>query len=165
MHHTDAVLVPWEHRPPIRSLKASRSSAVLLSSPQVTPIRLLSLSRSLLQVFLGLPLFLDPWGFHESATLVMQSSGFLRVWPIHLHFLILMSSFTGVWCVLSHSSVLLITSGQCTRSIFRRHELMKDWTLLIFCYIAYSISLRDYRIWSFAHICCFILYWQLWNPF
>ena len=43
----------------------------------------------LLQLFLGLPLFLLPWGFHSTAAFDISPSSFLNVWPIHLNFLFL----------------------------------------------------------------------------
>ena len=35
----------------------------------------------------GLPLLLLPWGFHSMAIRVVLFGAFLRVWPIHFHFL------------------------------------------------------------------------------
>ena len=61
---------------------------------------------------LGLPTFLRPWGFNVKAGLEILPSGFLRVWPIHLHFLSVMSSCTGRCFVLLHNSWLEILSGQ-----------------------------------------------------
>ena len=111
-------------------LKASRSSASLHISPQDKPIFAVSFSRSRLQVFLGLPFFLLPWGFHVSACRAMLS-GLLSVCPTHFHFLIVMSSFIGVCLVCSHNAVLLISSGQKIFRIFLKHVLMKLWSFLI----------------------------------
>ena len=60
-----------------------------------------SLMTDLLQLFLGLPLFLFPWGFHSRAAFDISPSSFLNVWPIHLNFLFLISRF------ISSSSVTL----------------------------------------------------------
>jgi hypothetical protein len=58
-----------------------------------------SLITDLLQLFLGLPLFLLPWGFHSRAAFGISPSSFLNVWPIHLNFLFLISRFIFAWSV------------------------------------------------------------------
>ena len=118
-------------RPRITPLKATRSWESWDTSPHENPISLVSLSTSLLQVFLGLPFFLFPCGFHVRACLVMLSFGFLRVWPIHFHFLIFMSSSIGLWLVLRHNSSFVILSGQWIWRIFLRQEFTNVCTLLI----------------------------------
>ena len=64
------------------------SAAKNLSSFQLLPA---SLMTDLLQLFLGLPLFLHPWGFHSRAAFDISPSSFLNVWPIHLNFLCLIA--------------------------------------------------------------------------
>jgi hypothetical protein len=53
------------------------------------------------QLFLGLPLFLEPCGFHIRAALQVYRSLFLNVWPIHpnLRRLILIFMFSWLVCV------------------------------------------------------------------
>ena len=83
------------------------SFATIFNSPQVFP----TCERSLLQVFFGLPLFLFPWGFHSRAWRVTLVFFFLNVWPIHLHFLVVMVCMTGSFLVIFHRFLLLIFSG------------------------------------------------------
>ena len=54
------------------------SAAKNLSSFQLLPASLIT---NLLQLFLGLPLFLFPWGFQSRATFGISPSSFLNVWP------------------------------------------------------------------------------------
>lgn len=51
------------------------------------PVFMSTVIISLLRVFLGLSWFLFPWGYHVSACLAVLESGYLNVWPIHLHLL------------------------------------------------------------------------------
>jgi hypothetical protein len=55
----------------------------------------ISAVRSLLQLFLGLPSLLLPWGFHWRACLVMLSLSFYSVFPSHCH--LFLSSCWGCW--------------------------------------------------------------------
>ena len=73
----------------------------------------ISAIKSLLQIFLGIPLSRFPWGFHCRACLVMLCFGFLSVCPIHLHFLLLNSSSTGGWLVFCQSSSHAIWCWGC----------------------------------------------------
>ena len=66
------------------------SAAKNLSSFQLLPASLIT---DLLQLFLGLPLFLFPWGFQSRAAFGISPSSFLNVRPIRLHFLFLISTF------------------------------------------------------------------------
>ena len=88
------------------------SWTVLSRCPQLRPIFLTFASRSRCHVFLGLPLFLLPLGFHLSAYLVILLLGFLSGWPIHLHILFLISSSAGIWLFLCPRSELLMVLGQ-----------------------------------------------------
>ena len=116
-----------------QSLQLSRAVPTLLVSassslPQLCPLILVSASSSLLQVILGRPLFLLPWGFHMRACLTMLDVGFLRVWPIHLHLRWRISSSTGSCCVRCQRSSLVMTLGQRIRRIVRRHVFIKAWS-------------------------------------
>ena len=84
------------------------SAAKNLSSFQLLPA---SLIPDLLQLFLGLPLFLFPWGFQSSAAVGISPSSFLNVWPIHLNFLFLISIFISSCPVTYHMSLLEIIFG------------------------------------------------------
>ena len=66
------------------------SAAKNLSSFQLLPASLIT---DLIQLFLGFPLFLFPWGFQNRAAFDISPSSFLNVWPIHLNFLFLISKF------------------------------------------------------------------------
>jgi len=75
------------------------SAARNLSSFQLLPT---SLMTDLLQLFLGLPLFLLPSGFHSRAAFGISPSSFHSVWPVHLSFLFLISKFISSWPVTLH---------------------------------------------------------------
>ena len=98
------------------------SAAKNLSSFQLLPT---SLMTDLLQLFLGLPLFLLPWGFHSRAAFDISPFSFLNVWPIHLNFLFLISRFISSWSVTLHKSLLEIMFGQHILKIYLRHRLTK----------------------------------------
>jgi len=98
------------------------SAARNLSSFQLLPT---SLMTDLLQLFLGLPLFLLPWGFHSRAAFGIFPSSFLSVWPIHLSFLFLISKFISSWPVTLHKSLLKMTFGHHILKMYLRHLLTK----------------------------------------
>ena len=52
-----------------------------------------------------------PYGFHLRACLVMLFCGFLSVWPIHAHFLILKCVFMGSWFALCQRFSFLTLSN------------------------------------------------------
>ena len=93
------------------------SAAKNLSSFQLLPTSLIT---HLLQLFLGLPLFLFPWGFQSRAAFGISPSSFLNVWPIYLHFLFLISKFISSCPVTFHTSLLEIIFG---------HHILKAPTL------------------------------------
>ena len=102
------------------------SAAKNLSSFQLLPA---SLMTDLLQLFLGLPLFLLPWGFHNRAAFDISPSSFLNVWPIHLNFLFLISRFISSWSVTVHKSLLEIMFGHHILKMYLRHRLTKTCIL------------------------------------
>ena len=77
----------------------------------------------LLQLFLGLPLFLLPWGFHSRAAFGISPSSFLSVWPICLSFLFLISKCISSWPVTLHKSLLEMTFDHHNLKMYRRHLL------------------------------------------
>ena len=83
----------------------------------------------LLQLFLGLPLFLLPWGFHSRATFNISPSSFLNVWAIHLNFIFLISRFISSWSVALHKSLLEIMFGHHILKIYLRHRLTRTCIL------------------------------------
>ena len=96
------------------------SAAKNLSSFQFLPA---SLMTNLLQLFLGLPLFLFPWGFHSRAAFDISPSSFLNVWPIHLNFLFLISRFISSWSVTLPKSLLEVMFCHHILKIYLRHQL------------------------------------------
>jgi len=102
------------------------SAAKNLSSFQLLPA---SLMTDLLQLFLGLPLFLFPWGFHSRAAFDISPSSFLNVWRIHLNFLFLISRFISSRSVTLHKSLLEIMFGHHILKIYLRHRLTKTCIL------------------------------------
>ena len=81
------------------------SAAKNLSSFKLLPASLIT---DLLQLFLGLPLFLFPWEFQSRAAFGISPSSFLNVWPIRLNFLFLVSTFISYCPVTFHRSLLEI---------------------------------------------------------
>jgi hypothetical protein len=94
------------------------SAAKNLSSFQLLPASLIT---DLLQLFLGIPLFLFPWGFQSRAAFVNFPSSFLNVWPIHLNFLFLVSKFIPYCPVTFRRSLLEIIFGYHILDIYLRH--------------------------------------------
>jgi hypothetical protein len=84
------------------------SSAKNHSSFQLLPASFIT---DLLQLFLGLPLFLFPWGFQSRAAFGISPSSFLNVWPIHLNFLFLISKFISSCPVIFNRSLLEIRTS------------------------------------------------------
>ena len=77
------------------------------------------------QLFLGLPLFLFPWGFQSRAAFGISPSSFLNVWPIHLNFLFHISKFISSCPVTFHRSLLEIIFGHHILNIYLRHLFTK----------------------------------------
>ena len=128
------------HRPLTRVLQAFRSCASLSNCPQDWPVLLTSASRSLRQLFLGRPLFLFPWGFHERDCLVVLEAGFRSVCPSHLHRLWMISWSAGCWFVRLWSSSLLMMSGQRICRMRRRHVLMNVWIFFVMVTVVLHVS-------------------------
>jgi len=102
------------------------SAAKNLGSFQLLPA---SLFTDLLQLFLGLPLFLFPWGFQSSAAFGISPSSFLNVWPIQLNFLFRISTFRSSCLVNFHRSLLEIIFGHQILNINLRHLLTEVCSL------------------------------------
>lgn len=71
-------------------------------------------------VCFGRPTFRFSCGFQSRACLVTLETGFRSVWPIHPHFLFLMSISIGACLVLSHSWSLETTFGHLILRIYLR---------------------------------------------
>jgi len=113
------------------------SAAKNLSSFQLLTA---SLFTNLLQLFLGLPLFLFPWGFQNSALFGISPSYFLNVWPIHLHFLFLISTFISFFLVTFHKSLLEIIFGHHILNIHLRHQFTKVCILRWISFVTSQVS-------------------------
>ena len=94
------------------------SAAKNLSSFQLLPASLIT---DLLQLFLGLPLFLFPRGFQSRAAFGISQSSFLNVWPIQINFLFLISKYISSCSVTFHRSLLEIIFGHHILNIYLRH--------------------------------------------
>ena len=124
-----------EHRATSVCLHLLRSLAHLLADSQV---RLLDLSSSIVlhrHVCFGCLRFFFPCmhRFHSKAWRVTFNVSFLRMCPIHCHFLLRIGIFIGFWLVLFHSSefgTLLVHLN--LRSCYR-HLLRKVWTFFVLC--------------------------------
>jgi hypothetical protein len=117
-----------------------------------------SLVTDLLQLVLGFPLFLLPWGFHSRAAFGTSPSSFLNVWPIHLNFLFLISKFISSWPVALHNSLLEIIFGHHILRIYLRHGLQK------------FVSYVEFHLWqAMFHIRTKVLishrHWKSWSQF
>ena len=127
--HFTYILMPLdslgEHRAATTLLQQTRFWEVLLSSVHFTPAAFTSASTLLRQVCFGWPTFHFPCGFQARACLVMFDAGLHSVWPIHPHFLLLMSVSIKACLVLSHSCSLETTSGHLVLRMLRRHLLVK----------------------------------------
>ena len=110
--------------------------AVLYRSLQLRQPSDISASTLLLQLFLGRPCFLFPWGFHFRACRVMSLVGFLRVWPIQLHFLFRISTSMGSWLVLSQWSTLLTLTLHQMCKMLLRHVLVNVCSLCVVCFVS-----------------------------
>ena len=84
-----------------------------------------SLVTDLLQLVLGLPLFLLPWGFHSRAAFGTSPSSFLNLWLIYLNFLLLISKFISSWPVALHKSLLEIIFSHHILRTYLRHRFAK----------------------------------------
>jgi len=93
------------------------SAAKNLSSFQLLPASLIT---DLLQLFLGLLLFLFPWGFQSRAAFGISPSLFLNVSPIHLNFLFLISKFISSCPITFHRSLLEKIFGHHILNIYLR---------------------------------------------
>jgi len=115
------------------------------SSFQLLPT---SLMTDLLQLFLGLPLFLLPWGFQSRAAFGISPSSFLSVWPIHLSFLFLISKFISFWPVTLHQSLLEMTFGHHILKMYLRHLLTKvrilRWIPLVTSHVSHPYKSTDF---------------------
>ena len=94
----------------------------------------------LLQLLLGHPLFLLPWGFHDKACLVVQETGFLRVCPIHLHLLLIISVSILSCPVLLQISSFVVLSCHLVFRILLKQLLMNVWILLIIPLVVRQVS-------------------------
>jgi len=108
------------------------SAAKNLSSFQLLPASLIT---DLLQLFLGLPLFLFPWGFQSKAAFGISPSSFLNVWSIHLNFVFLISTFISSCPVTFHRSLLEIIFGHHILNIYLKTSIHKGlyFTLNFLC--------------------------------
>ena len=99
-----------------------------------------SLVTNFLQLILGLPLFLLPWGFHIRAAFDISPSSFLNVWPIHLNSLFLISKFISSWPVVLHKSLLDIIFGHHNLRIYLRHRFTKFCILRRISFVTSHVS-------------------------
>ena len=135
------------------------SAAKNSSSFQLLPT---SLVIELLQLVLGLPLFLFPWEFHSRAAFGTYPSSFLNVWPIHLNFLFLISKFISSWPVALHKSLLEIIFGHHILRIYLRHRFTKVCILRRISWIHFTIQ-KEGRIVELQTVLPFRGFKRVWN--
>ena len=129
-----------EHRPQTNNFQPRLSWAILESSPHECPIFAISFSTHLLQVSLGLFCPRFPCGFHFRECLEILAVDFLKVWPIHRHLLLLISTSIGTWLALSQRSSFLTLSIHLTTRIVLMHRFTKVWSFLITVAVAFQVS-------------------------
>jgi len=93
------------------------SAAKNLSSFQLLPA---SLFTDLLQLFLGLPVFLFPWGFQSSALFGISPSSFINVWPSHLNLLFLIYLGKLSFCILISEKSVTVDNPTTLLTVSRR---------------------------------------------
>jgi hypothetical protein len=113
-----------EHRAPMKLLHLFLCFAKALTFLQVFPISVISSCVVLLQVFLGRPLLLVPWGFQSNTSFSIAPAGFLKVCPIHLHFLFLIWMSIGSCFVISHRELFHIVPGHLMFKICLGHHFI-----------------------------------------
>ena len=113
------------------------SAAKNLGSFQLLPASLIT---DLLQLFLGLPLFLFPWGFQNNALFGISLSSFLNVWPIHLNFLFLIYTFMSSYLVTFHRYLLEIIFGHHILNIYLRNLFTKVCILRWMFFVTSQVS-------------------------
>ena len=122
----------------------------LSAAKKLIPFQLLpaSLVTDLLQLFLGLPLFLLPWEFHSRTAFDISSSSSLNVWPIHQNFIFLISRFMSSWSVNIHKSLLGKMVGHHILKMYLRHRLTKICILrrisLVTTYVSHPYKSTDF---------------------
>jgi hypothetical protein len=104
------------------------------------PISASSFSTVRCSMFLALPLFLFPGGFHSSACRVISLLGPCHVCPIHFHFLILIVFSVVSWFVISHSLSLLILFGHHIFIILCKHLFTKTCNFCINFLFIFHVS-------------------------
>jgi hypothetical protein len=100
-----------EHRAPVKLLQFFLWFAKALTSLQVFPIWVISSSIVPLQVFLGRPLFLASRNFQSNTSFSIAPPGFLKVCPIHLHYLFLIWMSISSCFAISHRELFDIVSA------------------------------------------------------
>ena len=98
---------------------------ILFCPAHVLPVVFASVSILLHQVCLSRPSFRFPSWFHSIACLVTLEAGSRRIWPIHLHFLFLISKSIWTCLVLFQRCSLKMTSGHLMFKMFPRPLLIK----------------------------------------
>ena len=104
------------------------------------PICRSTCSADLPQLFFGLPRT-KPWGFQKSGCLIMFLYGFLSVWPIHLHFLLLIwvVIFSYSWVFASGSSLLMVFDHRTPRML-RGQRFVKAWIFGEIFFVTLQVS-------------------------
>ena len=134
-------------RPSDTEHQRTRLWAFLLMFVHVIPSFLISVSVSLLQLFLGRPPFLLPCGFHVRACRVMLTSSILpqgTVCPIQLQFCLTICFPTGSQSALCHYFSLGTLSNHQILNMVRKHQLTKVWIFCWFFLVVRQVS-QPYR--------------------
>ena len=104
------------------------------------PTSFISLSMHLLHVSRGLPLPLEPCGFHWRACRVKLFLPFLNVCPTHFHLRLPISVCIGTCPVLSYSCSFFILPVHFSFKIFLKHLLTNTWSLCMTPCVVFQVS-------------------------
>ena len=97
----------------------------------MVPCFFTSLAIDLLQVVLGLPVFLLPCGFQSKACLVTLLVCFQRVCPTHVNIFLAISLLMLCWSVLLQISLFVVVSCHLAFRMYLRHLLMNSIRVVV----------------------------------
>ena len=114
--------------------------AAVFISFQMVPCLFTSFAIDLLQVVLGLPVFLVPCGFQSKACHMTLLVCFRRVCPIHVHFLLAISLLMPCWSVLLQISLFVVLSCHFVFRMYLRHLLMNVCSIRVVVLVTLHVS-------------------------
>ena len=149
-HHHLSFELFVEHRANVKARNSTRFLASHFNSSQLFPFLPASTNMLRLKVRLSLLRCRLPWGFQSKACLALLLS-FLRVCPIHLHFLSMICCSTDLCPHLSHSLEFSTLSNHLFQNI---SEASINKGLEFFFYLSLSFAtFWIHNVWPFKSWC------------